>query len=61
AVDTPEEAIIAEARRCIDTYCPGGRFFPSAPAPLLQARNIDILNAELVRYGREWAAAHPVA
>ena len=61
AVDTPEEAIIAEARRTIDTYCPGGRFFPSAPAPLLQARNNDILNAELVRYGREWAEAHPVA
>ena len=59
--DTSEEAIVAEVRRCIDTYCPAGHFYPGAPAPLLRTRNSEILNAELDRYGREWAAAHPVA
>ena len=59
--DTPEEAIVAEVRRCVDTYCPAGRFFPGAPAPLLRTRNSELLNAELDRYGRQWAQEHPVA
>lgn len=58
--DTPDEAIIAEVRRCVDTYCPAGRFFPGAPAPLLRKRNSDVLNAELDRYGRQWAEEHPI-
>lgn len=61
APDTPEADIVAEVHRCIDTYCPAGRFFPGAPAPLLRVRNGEILNAELERYGRQWAAEHPVA
>ena len=59
--DTPEEAIVAEVRRCVDTYCPAGRFFPGAPAPLLRTRHSELLNAELDRYGRQWAQEHPVA
>ena len=59
--DTPEEAIVAEVRRCVDTYCPAGRFFPGAPAPLLRTRNSELLNAELDRYGRQWAQEHSVA
>ena len=59
--DTPEEAIVAEVHRCIDTYCPAGRFFPGAPAPLLRPRNSEVLNAELAAYGRTWAEEHPVA
>ena len=58
---TPDEAIINEVRRCVDTYCPAGRFFPGAPAPLLRKRNSDVLNAELDSYGREWAEKHPIA
>ena len=59
--DTTDAEIMAEVHRCVDTYCPAGRFYPGAPAPLLRTRNSEILNAELDRYGREWAAAHPVA
>ena len=29
--DITEEQIRAEVRRAIDTYCPGGRFYPSIP------------------------------
>ena len=68
-VDTPaidgdastEEEIIAEAHRAVDTYCPGGYFFPGMPAPALFERVRNIVDAELVSYGREWAAAHPIA
>lgn len=59
--DTPNEAIVAEVHRCIDTYCPAGRFFPGAPAHLLRERNENLVNEELVRYGREWALLHPVS
>ena len=59
--DTPDEAIVNEVHRCVDTYCPGGRFYPGAPAPLLRQRNGDVLNKELAEYGRAWAEAHPVA
>lgn len=58
--DTPDEEIVKEVHRCIDAYCPGGRFFPGSPAPLLRKRNNDALNVELLGYGREWALAHPV-
>ena len=59
--DTPDAAIVAEVHRCIDTYCPAGRFVPGAPAPLLRPRNSEVLNAELAAYGRTWAEEHPVA
>ena len=61
APDTPEADIVAEVHRCIDTYCPAGRFFPGAHAPLQRGRNGEIINDELERYGRQWAAEHPVA
>ena len=59
--ETTEEEIFAEVRRCIDTYCPGGRFFPGAPAPLLRERNQALVTEELDRYGRQWAKEHPIA
>ena len=57
--ETDEEEIRAEVRRAVDAYCPGGRFFPGAPAPLLRKPNSDILVRELEAYGREWAEANP--
>ena len=64
AIDTEEateEEIRAEVRRCIDEYCPAGRFFPALTSHLFHKRNIDIALEELASYGRAWAAAHPVA
>ena len=58
--ETTDEEIIREAHRCIDTYCPGGTFFPGAPAPLFHERNNNLLNEELRRYGEQWATEHPV-
>ena len=59
--DTTDAEIMTEVHSCVDTYCPAGRFFPGAPAPLLRTRNSELLNAELDRYGRQWAQEHPVA
>ena len=64
AIDTEEateEEIRAEVRRCIDEYCPAGRFFPALTSHLFHKRNSDIALEELASYGRAWAAAHPVA
>lgn len=61
AEDTLEEAIALEAKRAIDTYCPGGRFYPCATAPLLHKRNDEILAAYIKDYGRQWATEHPIA
>ncbi len=58
---TTAEDVAAEVKRCIDTYCPAGKFFPAGPAGLLHKRNEDMLEEEIVRYGTEWAKAHPVA
>ncbi len=56
-----EEAIRAEVRRAIDTYCPAGRFYPSIPSGIcFIKRNDDIVKDELKNYGREWALKHPV-
>lgn len=57
-----EEAIRAEVRRAIDTYCPGGKFFPGMPGGACYVtRNNEIVRDELVKYGRQWALEHPVA
>ena len=57
----PEEKIFEEVHRTIDTYCkPGGHFFPGAPAGLLWKRNNQLVNEELVRYGKQFAQEHPV-
>lgn len=64
AIDTEEateEEIRAEVRRCIDAYCPAGRFFPALTSHLFHERNSKIALDELERYGRQWAAEHPVA
>jgi len=56
-----EEAIRAEVRRAVDTYCPGGRFFPSvAYGRLFLEWNNDICMDELEKYGRQWAQEHPI-
>ena len=56
-----EEEIRAEVRRAIDTYCPGGKFFPSvAYGKLFIEWNNEICMDELEKYGRQWALEHPV-
>ena len=56
-----EEAIRAEVHRAVDTYCPGGRFFPGIANGVCFIDWIDkIEKEELKKYGREWALAHPI-
>jgi len=56
-----EEKIRAEVRRAIDTYCPGGRFFPSIPNGVcFREWNNRIYRDELEKYGRQWAQEHPI-
>ena len=56
-----EEDIRAEVRRAIDTYCPGGKFFPSVPyGKLFLGWNESICKDELEKYGRQWALEHPI-
>ncbi len=56
-----EEQIRAEVRRAIDTYCPGGRFFPSIPNGIcFREWNNSIVMDELEKYGRQFALEHPV-
>ena len=58
---TTEEEIRAEVRRAIDTYCPGGRFFPAiAYGKLFVKKNQAILEDEMEKYGRQWAMEHPI-
>lgn len=60
--DITEEAIRAEVRRAIDTYCPGGRFFPSIPNGIcFREWNNSIVMDELAKYGRQYALEHPIA
>lgn len=64
AIDTEgatEEEIRGEVRRCIDEYCPQGRFFPALTSHLFHKRNSEIALDELKTYGREWARMHPIA
>lgn len=57
-----EEALRAEVRRAIDTYCPAGRFFPGIPNGIcFREWNNSIVMDELAKYGREYALAHPIA
>ena len=56
-----EDAIRAEVRRAIDTYCPAGRFYPSIPnGRCFREWNNDIAQDEMKRYGAAWAQAHPI-
>lgn len=51
-----EEEIRQEVRRAIDTYCPGGRFYPSIPNGVCFLEwNNGIVQDELKKYGREFA------
>ncbi len=61
-IDTiTEEEIRREVRRAIDTYCPGGRFYPGIPnGKCFREWNNSIFLDELHKYGREYALAHPV-
>jgi hypothetical protein len=59
--DTSEEAIRAEVHRAVDTYCPGGRFFPAiANSKLFTKKNQAIYDDEMTAYGRQWALDHPI-
>lgn len=59
--DITEEEIRAEVRRAIDTYCPGGPFFPSIPnGQCYREWNNEIYRDELEKYGKVWAVAHPI-
>lgn len=56
-----EEAIRQEVRRAFDTYCPGGRFFPSIPNGVCYREwNNSIVMDELENYGRQYAKQHPI-
>ncbi|MFV0528512.1 MAG: uroporphyrinogen decarboxylase family protein [Lachnospiraceae bacterium] len=56
-----EGQIRQEVRRAIDTYCPGGRFYPSIPNGIcFREWNNSIVMDELHAYGRSYAQAHPV-
>ena len=59
--DITEEAIRAEVRRAVDTYCPAGRFYPGIPNGIcFRPWNDAIEKDELAKYGREWALKHPI-
>ncbi len=56
-----EAEIRSEVRRAIDTYCPGGRFYPSIPNGIcFREWNNSIVMDELAVYGRKFAQEHPV-
>ena len=56
-----EEQIRAEVRRAFDTYCPGGRFYPSiANGICFREWNNEIFLDELTSYGRRYAQEHPI-
>jgi hypothetical protein len=56
-----EEKIREEVRRAVDTYCPGGRFYPSIPNGVcFNEWNNNIFMDELIHYGREYAEKNPV-
>lgn len=57
-----EEKIREEVRRAVDTYCPGGRFYPSIPNGIcFREWNNGIFMDELMKYGREYAQKNPIA
>ena len=56
-----EDEIRSEVRRAFDTYCPGGKFFPSIPnGRCFREWNDSIYMDEMEKYGRQWALEHPV-
>lgn len=58
--DTTDAEIMTEVHRCVDTYCPAGRFYPGAPAHLLREPNEHLVEADLRVYGAQWAREHPI-
>ncbi|MCL2826244.1 MAG: methyltransferase [Eggerthellaceae bacterium] len=59
---TTDADVRAEVHRVIDTYCPGGRFFPGIPNGFLYTPGLmDIYVDEMAKYGRQWAEEHPIA
>lgn len=59
--DSTEADIRAEVHRVIDTYCPGGRFFPGIPNGFLYSPGLmDIYLDEMAIYGKQWAEEHPI-
>ncbi|MCL2339286.1 MAG: methyltransferase [Actinomycetia bacterium] len=57
---TPAD-VRAEVHRVIDTYCPGGRFFPGIPNGFLYTPGLmDVYLEEMASYGRKWAEEHPI-
>jgi hypothetical protein len=59
---TTEADVRAEVRRVIDTYCPGGRFFPGIPNGFLYTPGLfEVYQDEMAVYGRQWAEEHPIA
>ena len=63
-IDIPnisEEAIRAEVRRAIDTYCARGRFYPGIPnGRCFRDWNNSIYMDELIKYGKIYAEEHPI-
>jgi hypothetical protein len=58
---TTEDDIRAEVRRCVNSYCPAGRFFPGIPNGMLYGEgHYEIYRDEMEKYGRQWALEHPV-
>lgn len=56
------DEIISEVHRAVDTYCPGGKFFPGiANGQLYNKRCMDIYVEEMENYGRQWAQEHPIS
>lgn len=56
-----EEEIRAEVRRAVDTYCPGGRFYPFIPNGIcFREWNNSIVMDELTKYGRKFAEEHRI-
>lgn len=56
-----KEQIKAEIHRAIDTYCPGGYFYPALPnTSLYNAENDAYFQKELGDYGHQWAVEHPI-
>ena len=59
--DATAEQVIAEVHRAIDTYCPGGKFFPGTAAPLFHEERQKLVDWETHVYGRRFAQEHPVS
>jgi len=56
-----EEEIRAAVRESLDRCLPGGYFYPAIPnGQCFREWNDGIVKDEMKRYGRQWAAEHPI-